>query len=318
MLLAVFLTRGSNSLTKENYKRVRKLLTLPGIANERSISPHYSTLTRVIFPFLRNQLFPTAVNFKVSRKSSYTIERPQEDKECDLYSILPSSWTINDLKSEQFHDLVFREIPSCTDFESSPFVQHSNPVVVNDISVPILNGSHLNVVELNDYLKVTAVPQHSSNATSTTEVFEGRASDIRLNKGTQTMKGLSSRLVDLEVIVESNNLTSMVVTFRYWKKHKSDSRIILAIERNTSRQVEIFRIQDLIVIEKGNKKSTRRRPLRGNLPDGTPCYAQKGVGGTYIRPASIPLPFASQRRFIHPVCITVVRLVLSSLEDEVK
>jgi len=102
-LLAVFLTRGSGNYTRSQYERFNRLL-IPYIrAKVLAPLPHYSTLSRSYFPFVRDHCLPSVRDVLLTIVHRIT----SESEDFKVQVVDPGTWAVYDVANPEFFELVY-------------------------------------------------------------------------------------------------------------------------------------------------------------------------------------------------------------------
>lgn len=109
-LLAVLLTRGGTSYSKQEYFRLASLLNLTGKDTEYDKLPSFETLRQGIFPFLMKNIIPGVLHVKIQSRT------PDE-----VGIVPPSVWASIDIMDPVFMYHFKGKLSSTHSFEKTPF-----------------------------------------------------------------------------------------------------------------------------------------------------------------------------------------------------
>lgn len=157
MLLAVFLTRGNDSLTKTNYERFQNLSkNHPTHCRENDL-PDHSSLTRYMYPFMKAEFLPKIHKFQLRRTNYGQEQIAPFTASTYIGAVLPCTWALLDVRSFQFYSNVYSRLDSHRVpeyFEKTLFIDehYSKRTLHEEISVLTASGAHS--LNLGDHIRV--------------------------------------------------------------------------------------------------------------------------------------------------------------------
>jgi len=338
-LLAVFLTRGKNPLTRSHYELIIRLLRPYMDSPGGSHLPAFSTLGRTIFPFIDKYCLP---RLRYLHSDKDPADAPPSATNSTL--IYPSVWALYDARCYSFYrcvnDHVRRE--DRFSFNNSPFITDREATMDDTevLHIPYrLTNQRLSVgdeiqVALDSFTgdRVPGISLQGDDY-----LFTGRI--LRIFKGVSEVGSNQISFLkpgDITAVLAplgpSSHSTTWYLTSRFWVSRQGTHRYILSAQ--TSSVTRSFTVFSVLKLRGPSAASSPVPPaLSGIDKDGIPYIVYRfllfhddfnvspnlskknSVGAVYILPLDLPSYLKTSPSSIRPVALTPKKMSSKKILD---